>query len=145
MPGLHNLVPAKSSNTKNQKSVSVSILKSAGIVTFFTLLSRIMGAVRDLFIANIFGAGMVTDAFIQAFTIPNVFRRLTAEGSMTLAFLPIYTEIREQKSAEEARRFASRVLGCVYAAIGHLGLPGCPGARSALAATATVSIDVLSA
>ncbi|MAH63121.1 MAG: murein biosynthesis integral membrane protein MurJ [SAR324 cluster bacterium] len=118
MPGQHNLVPAKSSNTKNQKSVSVSILKSAGIVTFFTLLSRIMGAVRDLFIANIFGAGMVTDAFIQAFTIPNVFRRLTAEGSMTLAFLPIYTEIREQKSAEEARRFASRVLGLILLGTG---------------------------
>jgi putative peptidoglycan lipid II flippase len=113
MPGPPNSAPKKSLTPKDQQSVSASILKSTGVVTVFTLLSRIMGALRDLFIANIFGAGVVTDAFIQAFTIPNVFRRLTAEGSMTLAFLPIYTEIREQRSAEEARRFASRVLGLI--------------------------------
>ena len=118
MPGPPNSTPTKNPTPKDQKSDSMSILKNAGVVTIFTLLSRIMGAVRDLFIANIFGAGLVTDAFIQAFTIPNVFRRLTAEGSMTLAFLPIYTEIREQRSAEEARRFASRVLGLVLFSTG---------------------------
>lgn len=118
MPGPPNSTPTKNPTPKDQKSVSMSILKNAGVVTIFTLLSRIMGAVRDLFIANIFGAGLVTDAFIQAFTIPNVFRRLTAEGSMTLAFLPIYSEIREQRSAEEARRFASRVLGLVLFSTG---------------------------
>ena len=104
MPGPPKSIPLKNSTPKDEKSASMSILKSAGVVTVFTLLSRIMGSVRDLFIANIFGAGLVTDAFIQAFTIPNVFRRLTAEGSMTLAFLPIYSEIREQRSVEEARR-----------------------------------------
>ncbi len=64
------------------------------------------------------------DAFIQAFTIPNVFRRLTAEGSMTLAFLPLYTEIREQRSAEEARLFAARVLGLVLAGTGMISALG---------------------
>ena len=68
---------------------SPGILKHAGTVTFFTLLSRILGATRDLVIAHFFGAGWITDAFIQAFTIPNVLRRLTAEGAMNQAFLPL--------------------------------------------------------
>ena len=64
-------------------------------------------------IAHLFGAGWVTDAFVQAFTIPNVLRRLTAEGSMTLAFLPIYTEIREKNGPHAAKKFASKTLGLV--------------------------------
>ena len=67
-------------------------------------------------IAHVFGAGWVTDAFVQAFTIPNVLRRLTAEGSMTLAFLPLYTEIREHKDPEAAKKFAAKTLGLVLAA-----------------------------
>jgi putative peptidoglycan lipid II flippase len=113
MPGPTSSFPQKNSASKEQSEVLKGVLKNAGVVTFFTLLSRIFGAARDLFIANVFGAGLVTDAFILAFTIPNVFRRLTAEGSMTLAFLPIYTEIREKRSSEEARRFATRVLGLI--------------------------------
>jgi putative peptidoglycan lipid II flippase len=81
---------------KNTPEESGRILKHAGTITFFTFLSRILGAARDLVIAHVFGAGWITDAFVQAFTIPNVLRRLTAEGSMTLAFLPLYTEIREK-------------------------------------------------
>lgn len=95
-------------------------MRGAGIVTGFTLLSRVLGAARDLVIAHLFGAGLLTDAFIQAFTIPNVFRRLTAEGSMTLAFLPIYTEIREQQSVQAARIYASRVLSLVLLVTGLL-------------------------
>ncbi|MBF0290155.1 MAG: murein biosynthesis integral membrane protein MurJ [SAR324 cluster bacterium] len=89
------------------------IYRRAGVITLFTLISRILGAGRDLVIAHTFGAGMMTDAFIQAFTIPNIFRRLTAEGSMTLAFIPVYTELRENKGSEHARQFASKALGLV--------------------------------
>ena len=71
---------------------------------------------RDLVIAHVFGAGWITDAFVQAFTIPNVLRRLTAEGSMTLAFLPLYTEIREHKDRESARKFAAKTLTLILAA-----------------------------
>ena len=85
----------------------------AGIITFFTLISRILGALRDLVIAYVFGAGLITDAFIQAFTIPNLLRRLTAEGSMTLAFLPVYTEVREKEGVAQARLFAQKTLGLV--------------------------------
>ena len=98
---------------KNNSEESVRILKHAGTVTFFTFLSRILGATRDLVIAHFFGAGWITDAFVQAFTIPNVLRRLTAEGSMTLVFLPLYTEIREKNNPHAAKKFASKTLGLV--------------------------------
>jgi len=100
---------------KNNLEESSRILKNAQTVTIFTFVSRILGAARDLVIANIFGAGWVTDAFVQAFTIPNILRRLTAEGAMTLAFIPIYTEIREQKNRKEAKKFAAKTLGLVLA------------------------------
>jgi len=86
---------------------------SAGVVTFFTLLSRIMGMVRDLVIAHKFGASGATDAWVQAFRIPNALRRLTAEGSMTIAFIPVYVEIRERRGRQAALRFARKVLGLV--------------------------------
>ena len=91
----------------------VQLYQRAGMITFFTLLSRILGAIRDLMISHLFGAGMLTDAFIQAFTIPNVLRRLTAEGAMTLAFIPLYTQTKETKGEPQARLFAQKVLGLV--------------------------------
>jgi len=100
---------------KNKPEESRRILKHASTVTIFTLFSRILGAARDLVIAHFFGAGWITDAFVQAFTIPNVMRRLTAEGSMTLAFLPLYTEIRDRKDPQAARKFAAKTLGLVLA------------------------------
>ncbi len=93
-------------------SAKRQIYRRAGTITFFTLISRILGATRDLVIAYVFGAGWVTDAFYQALTIPNLLRRLTAEGSMTLAFIPIYTEVREG-GKEDAKKFAQKVLGLV--------------------------------
>jgi putative peptidoglycan lipid II flippase len=86
---------------------------SAGIVTFFTLLSRTMGMVRDLVISHLFGASGATDAWVQAFRIPNALRRLTAEGSMTIAFIPVYVELRERQGREAALLFARKVLGLV--------------------------------
>ncbi|MEE8395622.1 MAG: murein biosynthesis integral membrane protein MurJ [bacterium] len=85
----------------------------AGVVTLFTLLSRVLGMVRDLTIAHRFGAGGGTDAWVQAFRIPNALRRLTAEGAMTIAFIPNYVRVREQAGAAAGRLFAQRVLGLV--------------------------------
>ena len=98
---------------KNAAPEKRQIYQHAGTITFYTLISRILGALRDLVIAYVFGAGLVTDAFIQAFTIPNLLRRLTAEGSMTLAFIPIYTEVREKEGVSQARQFAQKTLGLV--------------------------------
>jgi len=85
----------------------------AGTVTFFTLLSRFLGMARDLVIANRFGAGAATDAWVQAFRIPNALRRLTAEGSMTIAFVPVYVQARYNLGPEGAREFGRRVLALV--------------------------------
>ena len=111
---------------------SQRILRNSGTVTFFTFLSRLLGAARDLVIAHFFGAGGPTDAFIQAFTIPNVFRRLTAEGALTLAFLPIYTEIREKENRDEARLFASKSLGMVLLAVDSVQVDTVEGAAKAM-------------
>ena len=107
-------------NLPESGSTPPSLLRNAGVVTVFTLLSRILGAARDLVIAHFFGAGLATDAFVQAFTIPNVFRRLTAEGAITQAFIPLYTEIREKEGPAAAGLFASRSLGLALICVSGL-------------------------
>ena len=64
---------------------------------FFTFVSRISGFIRDIFIAAFLGAGIFSDIFIIAFKLPNLFRRITAEGALTSAFLPIYSKLKEHK------------------------------------------------
>ena len=96
--------------TLSPTSEKENISKAAGVVSFFTLLSRILGLVRDAIVAKYFGAGMAADAFYVAFRIPNLFRRLFAEGSLTIAFIPIFTEYLRQKSKEDAFELARVVL-----------------------------------
>ncbi len=67
----------------------MSLLRAAATVSSFTLLSRITGLARDIIIARAFGAGALTDAFWVAFRIPNLLRRLFAEGAFAQAFVPI--------------------------------------------------------
>jgi len=71
--------------------------------------SRILGFVRDLMIANVLGAGMVTDAFFMAFKFPNLFRRLFGEGAMNAAFVPLYTKKLEEEGPIAAKQFAGDV------------------------------------
>jgi len=76
-----------------------------------TLLSRILGFLRDLVIARLFGADAATDAFFVAFKIPNFLRRLFAEGAFSVAFVPVLSEYRSQRSAAELREFIDRMAG----------------------------------
>ncbi|MBN1850888.1 MAG: murein biosynthesis integral membrane protein MurJ [Deltaproteobacteria bacterium] len=102
-----------------------NVSKAAGIVGFFTLLSRILGLVRDMIVANFFGAGMAADAFYVAFRIPNLLRRLFAEGSLTIAFIPIFTEYlrkKNQKDAFELVRVVLTVLSLILAVVTILGI-----------------------
>jgi len=87
--------------------------RRAGIVAIFTLGSRILGYLRDAVLAHAFGAGVALDAFVAAQTIPNVFRRLVAEGTLMIAFVPILTEVRSRDGHESARRFVGSVLGAL--------------------------------
>ena len=80
------------------------------VMAVATLLSRIAGLVRDVLIARLFGAGMVTDAFFMAFTIPNLLRRFFAEGSLTSAFVPVFSEEYHKQGKDEALRLANRCL-----------------------------------
>ncbi len=81
-----------------------SIVKAFINVSFWTFVSRVFGFIRDVFLAASIGAGPISDAFFVAFKLPNMFRRLTAEGALVQSFLPTFTFIEEQKSKEKGGR-----------------------------------------
>ncbi|HEY5649134.1 MAG TPA: murein biosynthesis integral membrane protein MurJ [Nitrospiria bacterium] len=83
------------------------IAKAAGLISAATFSSRILGFIRDMILARFFGATMVSDAFFVAYRIPNMLRELFAEGSMSAAFIPVFTETLTKQGKAEARRLAS--------------------------------------
>ena len=87
----------------------MSLLKSAATVSVFTLLSRITALVRDMLIARYFGVSAATDAFYVAFRIPNMLRRLFAEGAFSQAFVPMLSQVKEQQPEDEQKTFISDV------------------------------------
>ena len=108
---------------------AVTLLKAASTVSLLTLASRVTGLVRDLLMASIFGANALTDAFNVAFRIPNLFRRLFAEGAFSQAFVPVLAASRTQNGEEATQRLIRSVatvlawallLTCV---LGVLGAP----------------------
>lgn len=107
----------------------MNLLSTLATVSSMTLLSRILGFVRDFVIARTFGAGMLTDAFFVAFRLPNLLRRLFAEGAFSQAFVPLLAEYRNQRDAEATRQLVDRVatllflIVLVVAALGVIGAP----------------------
>ncbi|HWH46359.1 MAG TPA: murein biosynthesis integral membrane protein MurJ [Burkholderiales bacterium] len=87
----------------------MNLLKALATVSSMTLLSRILGFVRDAVIARAFGAGIYTDAFFVAFRLPNLLRRLFAEGAFSQAFVPILGEYRNSRTQEETRALVDHV------------------------------------
>ena len=87
------------------------LLGSSFVVSIGTMLSRVLGLVRDVVLANLLGAAPNADAFFVAFKIPNFLRRLFAEGAFSQAFVPVLTETREQSSHEAVRHLVDRVAG----------------------------------
>ena len=71
----------------------MSLLKAVATVGGYTMISRMTGFIRDILIAATLGAGPIADAFIVAFKLPNFFRRLTAEGSFTIVFIPMFSGV----------------------------------------------------
>ncbi len=101
------------------------ITKAASIIGMGTFLSRILGFLRDMVIANFFGTGMAADAFFVAFRIPNLWRRLVGEGSLTISFIPVYTEYTTQRSEEDTREvthIAFTIAGVVLLALTLFGI-----------------------
>ena len=87
------------------------LFKSTSLVSLMTLISRLLGFVRDVVYAQIFGAGAQFDAFVIALKIPNFLRRLFAEGAFSQAFVPIFTEVKIKQPHESVLEFAGRVAG----------------------------------
>ncbi len=101
------------------------VTRAAGVTGAWTLASRILGMVRDQVVAYLFGASMAADAFYVAFRLPNLLRRLSAEGAMSAAFVPVYAQVLQEQGAPAARRTASTVLsllGLVLLAVTALGV-----------------------
>lgn len=94
-----------------------------------TLLSRVFGLVRDVVIANVFGAGSGTDAFFVAFRIPNFFRRLFGEGAFAQAFVPVLSEYKTQRDEQQVRNLidhTTATLGLILIAVTVLGVLAAP-------------------
>ena len=86
----------------------MSLIKSTGTFSFFTLISRVLGYIRDILIAIFLGAGPLADAFFVAFRIPNTFRRLFSEGAFNAAFVPSYAS-KIAHGKEESDKFANNI------------------------------------
>lgn len=95
----------------------MNLIKALAAVSGMTLISRILGFVRDAVIARVFGAGLMTDAFFVAFKIPNLLRRLFAEGAFSQAFVPILAEYRNTRGEAAARALIDHVAGLLTLAL----------------------------
>jgi len=102
----------------------MNLLKALATVSSMTLLSRILGFARDFVIARAFGAGMLTDAFFVAFKLPNLLRRLFAEGAFSQAFVPILGEYRNRRGEEETKRLVDRVATLLFLTLLVVALAG---------------------
>ncbi|WP_339486634.1 murein biosynthesis integral membrane protein MurJ [Pseudomonas sp. EL_65y_Pfl2_R95] len=107
----------------------MNLLKSLAAVSSLTMLSRVLGFVRDTIIARTFGAGVASDAFVVAFKLPNLLRRIFAEGAFSQAFVPILAEYKTQQGEEATKTFIAYVSGLltlVLALVTLLGVIAAP-------------------
>ena len=95
----------------------MNLLKALATVSSMTLLSRVLGFVRDAVIARVFGVGLMTDAFFVAFKIPNLLRRLFAEGAFSQAFVPILAEYKNRRGVAETRALVDHVAAVLTVAL----------------------------
>ena len=122
----------------------MSLFKSASTVSLWTLASRLTGLARELLVASWFGASALTDAFNVAFRIPNLFRRLFAEGAFSQAFVPVLAATREQEGDEATRRLIGHVTALLFGVLALtcvLGVVGAPVLVWALASGLSASGD----
>src|SRR3954454_13549423 len=107
----------------------MNLLRALAAVSSLTFVSRVLGYVRDFYIARAFGAGLATDAFFVAFRIPNLLRRLFAEGAFSQAFVPVLAENKNRLPPEETRTLidgAATVLFLALVAAAAIGIATAP-------------------
>lgn len=103
------------------------IIRSTSVVGGFTLWSRLLGLIRDMLMASLFGTSLAMSGFVVAFTIPNLFRRLFGEGALSAAFVPVYVAVREHEGGAAAWLLARRVLSLVALLLGAIVVLGIMG------------------
>src|SRR6516165_10784948 len=95
---------------RNTMSEHRHLLKSASLISAFTILSRVFGYIRDSRIAFLLGAGTAADAFTTAYRIPNLLRRLVGEGAVSAAFIPVFSRYLAEDKEQAAWEFANTML-----------------------------------
>ena len=95
----------------------MNLLRALATVSSLTMVSRVLGYARDFFIARLFGASLATDAFFVAFKIPNLLRRMFAEGAFSQAFVPILAGYRDRNSADDTRSLIDSVATLLFLAL----------------------------
>ncbi len=121
--------PQSQSESPPVKPPARGLLRSSGVVGSMTLLSRVLGLVRDMVIARYFGASAGADAFFVAFKIPNFLRRLFAEGAFSQAFVPVLSTYRETRPHDDVRALVNAVagsLGLVLLGVTLVAMLGAP-------------------
>jgi putative peptidoglycan lipid II flippase len=104
--------------------LSKQLLKSTAVVSSMTMISRILGFIRDMLFARIFGVDAGTDAFFVAFKIPNFLRRLFAEGAFAQAFVPVLSDYKEQGSKQALKLFIDKTAGTLALVLALVSLIG---------------------
>ncbi len=102
----------------------MNLLRTLSLVSALTLISRVLGFGRDLLIAHLFGAQAATDAFVVAFRLPNLLRRLFAEGAFSQAFVPVLAEVRERADRETLHRLIARVFTLLLVSVAAISILG---------------------
>ncbi|MGV7093731.1 murein biosynthesis integral membrane protein MurJ [Siccibacter turicensis] len=102
----------------------MNLLKSLAAVSSMTLFSRVLGFARDAIVARVFGAGVATDAFFVAFKLPNLLRRIFAEGAFSQAFVPILAEYKNKQGEDATRVFVAYVSGLLTLALAIVTVAG---------------------
>ena len=90
----------------------MNLIKSTGTFSFYTIISRLLGYLRDILIAIFLGTSFIADAFFVAFRIPNTFRRLFSEGTFNAAFIPSYAQLEKRK--KESNNFGNEVFNLLF-------------------------------
>src|SRR3979490_1933971 len=98
----------------------MSLARDVTTVGTAPLISRLLGFFRDVGIAAVLGAGVLSDAYFAALQIPNLFRRLLAEGALNSAFVPMWLRLKEESGERGARHFAGKGPGPMLAALGTI-------------------------
>ncbi len=114
----------------------MNLLKALTTVSGMTLVSRILGFAREAFISHAFGAGIATDAFYTAFKLPNLLRRVFAEGAFSQAFVPVLADYKANRSHDEVRGLLDRVTGTLALALAIVTILGMLAAPAVIYVTA---------